>query len=139
VVGVLVEAEIGHDHGCVAEVAGQVPQRLLHDAGRVVGGGAAAVLDGRDAEEHDPADARLRRLVRGLTQRVPGVLDDAGHRRDRLRLGYALLDEQREDELGRVQPGLRDHAPQRRRTPQPTRPSHRKLCAHQKTPLLLLP
>ena len=100
VVGVLVQAQVGHEHGGVAHLGGQVPERELDDAGRVVGRRAAAVLDGGNAEQDQPADARVHRLGGGLPQAVPGVLDDAGHGADRLRLGDALLDEHGQHQVG---------------------------------------
>ena len=76
-------------------------------SGSVPGGaGRVLLLVLRHAEQHQPADARLDRLRGGLAQGVPGVLDHARHRADRLRLADALLDEQRQDQVGRVQPGL---------------------------------
>ena len=95
--------------------------RDVEDAVRVEAGRAGLVLVRavRHAEEHQPADARPDRLVRGLAQRLPRVLDDAGQRADRPRLGQALLDEQRQHQLGRGDPGLLDqaaHAPAVRRS-----------------------
>jgi hypothetical protein len=45
VVGVLVEAQVGHDDELVADLGGDVGERQLHDARRVVGAGPARVLD----------------------------------------------------------------------------------------------
>ena len=87
VVGELVEAGVGHHHHRVAHLGVHVAQRDLHDALGVVGRRAARVLHRGDAEQDQPADPGLGRLVGGLAQRVAGVLDHAGHRGDRLRLG----------------------------------------------------
>ncbi len=38
VIGVLIQAQVGHEHRGVAHLSGQVLQRELDDAGRVVGG-----------------------------------------------------------------------------------------------------
>ena len=86
VVGVLVQAQVGDQHGRVADLGGQPAQRHLDDPVRVVGRRAAAVLRRRDPEQHQPADAGVHRLVRGLGQRLDGVLHDPGHRRHRRRL-----------------------------------------------------
>ena len=82
VVGVLVQAQVGHDDQLVADLGPHVPQRDLQDAVRVGARRALRVLLRvvRDAEQHDPADTGLDRLDGGLPQRVPGVLDDPGHR-----------------------------------------------------------
>jgi hypothetical protein len=99
VVGELVQAEVRHQHGLVAELRVQVPQGDVQDAVRVEAAGADRVLVFRDAEQHQPTDAGLDRLDRGLPQALAGVLDDAGHGRDRYRLGRALLDEHGQHQL----------------------------------------
>src|SRR6185312_2455593 len=125
-VGVLVQAQVGHQHGVRADLGGQPPQRHLHDPGRVVRGRTAAVLRRRHAEQDQPADTRRHRLVGGLHERVEGVLHDARHGRDRRRGVDALLDEPRQDQVARVQPHVRDEPAQRRGPPQPARPGGRE-------------
>jgi len=71
VVGVLVQAQVGHDDEVLADLAHQVGDRELHDTGRVVRARPAGVLHRRDAEHDQPADAGLRRLGRGPQHRVP--------------------------------------------------------------------
>ena len=90
----------------IAEVAAQRAQRLLHDAVLGVRLRPEGVLGLRDAEQDQPTDARLDRLGRRLAQRLERVLLHPGHGRHRLRLGDALLDEERQHEVGRVQPRL---------------------------------
>jgi hypothetical protein len=86
VIGVLAHAQVGEDDAVVADLGAQVGQGELGDARGVVGGRAAAVLDRGHAEHDQAADAGPGRLRGRLAQAVPGVLDDAGHRADRLRL-----------------------------------------------------
>ncbi len=56
----------------------------------------------------------------GLLERVTGVLDDARHRPDRVRLGDALLDEHRQHEVGRTHSHVGHQPAQRRRAAQTT-------------------
>src|ERR1017187_9755923 len=130
VVGVFIQAQVRHEHRGPAHLSGQVGQGRCEDPRRVVGGRAAGVLDRRDAEEHEPTDARLHRLGGGLTQAVPGVLDDAWHGTHRLRLADSFLDEQRQHQVGRLDAGLGDEAPKRRGAAQPARPCCGKLGGH---------
>ncbi len=102
VVGVLVQAEVRHDHQIVADFRNEIGESELHDPGRVVRGRTAAVLVRGDAEQNEPADTGPGRLHRRLAQRFPGVLHHAGHGRDRRRSVDALLDEQRQHEVGGV-------------------------------------
>ena len=53
--GVLVDAEIGHQHDLVADLAAQLAQRDLDDAVGVERRRADLVLDGRHAEQHHRA------------------------------------------------------------------------------------
>ena len=81
-----------------------------------------ASLCGRHAEQHDGAHAERGQLGDLLAQALAGVLDDAGQRRDRLRLVDALAHEQRGDEVARAHGGLGDEVAQRRRAAQAARP-----------------
>ena len=119
VVGVLAHAQVSHDDAGVADLGAQVGQRELGDAHRVVAGRAPAVLDRGDAEYDQPAHARGRRLRGRLAQAVPSVLDDAGHRADRLRLGDAFLDEHGQHQFAGAQRGLGHEPAQGRRAAQP--------------------
>ena len=85
VVGELVEAGVGHQHGVVAEVLGQIAQRDVEDAvlGNAGRTGGVLVLVARHPEQHQPADAGGHRVGGRPAQRVAGVLHDAGHGRDR--------------------------------------------------------
>ena len=126
VVGELVEAEVGHDDGGVADLGPHVAQGDVEHAVRVDACGAGGVAALGDAEEHQPADPRRHGLDGGLAQGVAGVLHDTGHRGDRHRLGGALLHEHRQHELARAQGGLGDEPPHRRRGAQPAGPVGRE-------------
>ena len=65
VVGVLVEAGVGHEHDGVADVVAQVPQRDLHDAVGRIGLAPACVLDLRGCRTGS------RRVPRGRRARGP--------------------------------------------------------------------
>ena len=119
VIGVLAHAQVGEDDAVVADLGAQVGQGELGDARGVVGGRAAAVLDRGHAEHDQAADAGPGRLRGRLAQAVPGVLDDAGHRADRLRLADALLDEHRQHQFAGAQRGLGHQGAQGGRPPQP--------------------
>ena len=99
VVGVLVEAVVGHEHERVADLVAQVAQRDLHHAVGVVGSRAAGVLGGGDAEEDHRGHAEVGEGAHLLAEALLGVLHDAGHRRDRLGRVDALLHEQRRDQV----------------------------------------
>lgn len=113
VIGRLVQAHVGHDEQVVPDLGPHVPDGDLKDPVRVGPGRAERVLLGllRHAEEHDPGDPGLYGLQRGLLQAVARVLHDTGHGLDRHRLAHTLPHERGQDEVGRMQPGLRDHAP----------------------------
>ena len=102
VVGELVEAQVGLDDQRVADLGRGDARRDVEDAVRVGRAGARRILVLGHAEEHDAADARRRGSRELGAQRLGGVLHDAGHRGDGLRLGRALGDEERQDELRRV-------------------------------------
>lgn len=112
VVGVLVEAEVGHDDEVVPDLVAHGADGDLEDAVGVRPRGPVRVLllVLRHPEEHDPGDPGLHGLHGGLPERVHRVLDDAGHGLDGDGFRDALAYEGGEDEVGRVQPGLGDHA-----------------------------
>ena len=122
VVGVLVEAVVGHEDERVADLVAQLPQRDLHHAVRVVGAGAAGVLVLGDAEEDHRGDAEPGERPDLLAEALLGVLDDAGHRRDRLRVADALLHEERRDQVVDGEPRLGGQAAHRVGAPEPARP-----------------
>jgi hypothetical protein len=128
--GELVQAQVRHDHRGVADLGDDVPDRHVEDARRVGAAGTDLVALGGHAEEHEATDAGTNRLDRRLAQRVAGVLDHAGHRGDRLRLGEPFPHEHRQDQLGRGDPGLRDQPAHGRALPQASgtnRGIHRRL------------
>ena len=99
VVGVLVEAVVGHEHEVVADLVAQAPQRHLHDAVGGVGARAAGVLRRGNAEEDHRGNAEVGERPHLLAQALLGVLHHAGHRGDRLGRVDPLLHEQRRDEV----------------------------------------
>ena len=119
VVGELVEAQVGHHDEVRADRRHQVPDGAVEDAVGIGGPRADRVPVAGHPEEHHAADADLGGDLRRLDQRLPGVVDHPGHRRDRQRHIDALPDEQRQHELGRVEPGLGDQSPQRGSAAQP--------------------
>ena len=114
VVGELVQAQIAHQDGRVAELELQPGQPHVENAVRVIGAGTDGVLANRHAEEHQAADAGLDRADRGLGQRVERVLHHPGHRVDRARLRGALGDEHRQDQISRTHRALAGQPTKRR-------------------------
>ncbi len=100
VVGVLVDAQVGHQHDVVAEVGAQIAQCDLHDAVGVVGAAPDRVLGLRHAEQDHGTHTEVGERGHFVAQRLTGVLDHAGQRGDRLRLVDAFADEQRGDQVG---------------------------------------
>ena len=86
VVGVLVEAEVGHEHHRVADVVAQVraarPARCRRGPRRR---SPSASLSLGDAEQDDRADPEVGQLGHLLAERLAGVLHDARQRADRVR------------------------------------------------------
>ena len=101
VIGVLVQAQVGHEHGGVAHLGGAGRRRASWE---MPAGSSAAepprVLGRGHAEQDQPAHPGAYRFGGGLAQAVPGVLDHARHRADRLRLAEPFLDEHRQDQVG---------------------------------------
>ncbi len=111
---VLAEADVG-DHDEVGARGLERPGGLLDDAVLCVALGAELVLLGRDPEEQHGPDAELVEL-RGLGgERVDGELCDPRHRRDRLAHALAGSDEERVDEVARIQRRLADEVAERAR------------------------
>ena len=73
VVGVLVEAVVGHEHELVADLVAQVAQRDLHDAVGVVGARAARVLRPRARRRGSRPGRRGRRGRRTSLRRLSWV------------------------------------------------------------------
>ena len=122
VVGVLVEAAVGHEHHPVAHLVAQVAQRDLHDAVGVPGLGPGGVLASRHAEQDHAGHAERGQRRHLLAEALTGVLHDAGQRRDGLRFGDALAHEERGDEVVDAEAGLGHQPAQRRRGAQPPGP-----------------
>ncbi len=112
VVGVLVEAVVGHEHEGVADLVSQVAQGHLHHAVGGVGARPVRVLAGGDAEQHHGGHAEIGQRPHLLAQALLGVLHHARHRHDRLSRFDAFLHEQWRDEVvdRRTGPRPRDDA-----------------------------
>ena len=108
VVGVLVQAGIGHQHERIADLVAQVAQRHLHHAVRVVRGAPPRVLGRRDPEQDHPGDPEICQCPYFLAQTLLSVLHHARHRDHGIRFADALLDEERGDEIIDVHAGLRN-------------------------------
>ena len=115
VVGVLVEAVVGHEHEAVADLVAQVAQGHLHDAVGVPRLRADGVLARGHAEQDHAGDAERGEGRHLLAEALAGVLHDAGQRGDGLRLGDALAHEQRGDEVVDAEAGLGHQPAQGRR------------------------
>ena len=121
VVGELVEAQVGLHDERVADLPRDLADRDVEDPVRVDGAASGRIALGGNTEEHEPADAGLRRVDGRATQRVERVLHLPRHRRDRPRLGDALAHEHRQHELCGSDARLRHQAAHRRRLAQATR------------------
>ena len=88
-----------------------------------MGGRAALVLHRGDPEDQDPGDAEGLGLLGDEPDafRRPAVM--AGQRGDRLFLGEAVGDEEREHEPVGREAGLGDQPPQSRGRPEPAKPA----------------
>ena len=128
VIRVLVQAQIAHHHGVVAELGAERGDRLLADARRVPGLGPLGVLAHRHPEQHERANAGLGDLDRLLAQRFERVLELAGHGGDGDRLVDAFLGEERRDQIAGVERGLSDQRSERGCPPEP--PGTRRGVAH---------
>ena len=132
VVGELVQADVRHHQGGVADL---VPHRTQRDVEDPVLGqrgrtGGVLVLVGRDAEQHDPGQTGVGHLGRDLADRLQRVLDDPRHRGDRPRLRQTLGDEHRQDQLPGLDRRLGHHRPHRRVDPEPARADQRVQIRH---------
>ena len=99
VVGVLAEADVGHDEQLGMRLLDRA-RRELDDALVVVGARALGVLAVGDPEEQDGRQAERLRGARLLDGRRDAQAVDARQRGDRLAAGLGLH-EQRQDEVGR--------------------------------------
>ena len=121
VVGVLAQADV-RDHSEIGERGLDRPRGPLDGLAVVVRGRALGVFVLREAEQQRAGDAHLGGAL-GLADRlVDGQLEDAGHGRDLVAEPLPCLDEQRQDQVGRVQPGLADEPPDGGGSPEPHRP-----------------
>ncbi len=87
---------------------------------------AGGVLGRRQPEEDDGGHAHVGQLVHLLAERVAGVLEHAGQRRDLAGRVGVLADEQRDDEVVDRHPRLGDEPAQGGRAAQPAEPALRK-------------
>ena len=136
VVGELVQAGVRHEDGGsrtrrnLVQHLARRPQRPLQDPVLGVGLRAGRVLDRRDSEQHDAAEPRVPCGPHRVHQGLLRVLHLPRHARQRRGLGQPLLDEERQHQVGRVQPGLRDQAAHARCGTQATRSVHDPGTAH---------
>ena len=84
VVGVLVDAQIGHHHHAIADRLVQVCQGQLHNPLRIEGLRADGILGGRDPEENERADPEIGK-VSGFGEKAGSrVLHHSRQRDDRI-------------------------------------------------------
>ena len=126
VIGVLVDAQVGHHHHPITHRLAAFGQSHLHNSLRGERLRADGVLGGRDAEQDERADAQVRQLADLGHEALTGVLQHARQRRDGLRRVDALADEQRGHHLPRMEPGLGHQFAYGRRRPESTRPLRRE-------------
>ena len=69
----------------------------------------------RNAEQHDRANTELSKFVNLTSQRVDGVLHYTWKRRDWYRVGHALSNKERSNEILNVYSGFRNKVSHRRR------------------------
>ena len=119
VVGVLVQAQVGHDDEGVAHGVAHGAQCHLHDAVGVPGPAAQRVLPLRHPEEDEPGQAQRHQPLGLDHERVDRVLHLAGHGGDGQRAVRPLADEQRGDQVVDAEARLGHQPPQGRRTPEP--------------------
>src|SRR5262245_28260933 len=115
VVGVLVEAAVGHHDQPVTDLLAHIAERQLNDPARVPRLRALAVLVQRHPEEDHRRHAERGQLGHLLAQALAGVLHDAWERGDRLGLVDPLPDEQGRDEVVDREAGLGHEATERGR------------------------
>ena len=118
VIGVLVDAQIGHQHHSIADLGRQIGQAQLHNSLRIEGLRADGIFGGRHSEQDHGSDAEVSQLLHLGAHAVAGVLHDARERCDRQWPVDAFADEQRGDEVADVEAGLGDEVAERSRTAQ---------------------
>jgi hypothetical protein len=133
VVGVLVDAQVGHEDDVVADLVAQVAEGHLDDAVGVPRLGALGVLAGGDAEEDHGRDAEVAQGGHLGAEAGPGVLDDARQRRHRLGVVDALAHEEGCHEVVDRESGLGDEAAQRGGAAQAAEPALREHHAGEPT------
>ena len=116
VVGVLVEAEVGHQDELVPDGVAQGVQGALHDPVRAVRLGPGGVLRRRHPEEDETRNAERDQPFGLDDERVDGVLGLAGHGCDGHRFVDPLAHEQGGDEVVDAQSYFGDQPTEGRRT-----------------------
>ena len=124
-IGELIQTGVGTDDEVVTNSLAHRRDTGIEDSVGVPGMGTDLVLVLGNTEQVDTADAGLGGLGGEFLDGLDGVLVLARQTCDLDRGVDALLDEDRQHELGRGDPGLRDHASHRRGGAQPARTRHR--------------
>ena len=112
-IGVLVDAQVGHEHDPIPELIAQCTQGNLHDALRIERARTNGVFVCRHAEQNDRTHTERCQLANLVDQAGDGVLHHPRQRRDRHWCADALAHEQRCDEIVHRQAGLGNEFAQR--------------------------
>ena len=110
-VGVLVEAEVGHENQLVTRLVAQILQGNLHDAIGIPSTRAFGVLLGGHTEQHHGWYAERGELAGFFAKRVARVLDDTRQRGNGLRFVDPLAYEQGRHQVVDGDSGLGHEAP----------------------------